>query len=52
MYGENTKFDATGQNINCSMVMLQGLQSKPRVVAPKAIAEATLEYPLVPYSKR
>jgi branched-chain amino acid transport system substrate-binding protein len=52
MYGENTKFDATGQNINCSVVMLQGLQGTPRVVAPKAIAEASLEYPLKPYSKR
>jgi branched-chain amino acid transport system substrate-binding protein len=34
------------------MVMLQGLQGRPRVVAPKAIAEASLEYPLMPYSKR
>jgi len=52
MYGENTKFDASGQNVHCSMVMLQGLQGRPRVVAPKAIAEATLEYPLVPFSSR
>jgi branched-chain amino acid transport system substrate-binding protein len=34
------------------MVMLQGLQGRPRVVAPKEIAEASLEYPLTPYSKR
>jgi branched-chain amino acid transport system substrate-binding protein len=34
------------------MVMLHGLQGRPRVVAPKAIAEATLEYPLVPFSSR
>ncbi|MBH5384703.1 ABC transporter substrate-binding protein [Bradyrhizobium diversitatis] len=52
MYGDNTKFDETGQNIHCSMVMLQGLKGRPRVVAPKAIAEASLEYPLAPYSKR
>ncbi|TQF35303.1 branched-chain amino acid ABC transporter substrate-binding protein [Bradyrhizobium sp. UNPF46] len=52
MYGDNTSFDETGQNIHCSMVMLQGLKGRPRVVAPKAIAEASLEYPLAPYSKR
>lgn len=52
MYGDNIKFDATGQNVHCSMVMLQGLQGRPLVVAPKAIAEATLKYPLVPFSSR
>ncbi|UFW84508.1 ABC transporter substrate-binding protein [Bradyrhizobium barranii] len=52
MYGDNTEFDETGQNIHCSMVMLQGLKGRPRVVAPKAIAEVSLEYPLAPYSKR
>ncbi|KPF94870.1 branched-chain amino acid ABC transporter substrate-binding protein [Rhodopseudomonas sp. AAP120] len=52
MHGDNTKFDETGQNIHCSMVMLQGLKGRPRVVAPQAIAEASLEYPLAPYSKR
>ncbi len=52
MYGENTKFDETGQNIHCAMVMLQGLNGRPQVVAPKAIAEAALEYPLVPFNQR
>jgi len=32
--------------------MLQGLKGRPRVVAPKAITEVSLEYPLAPYSKR
>lgn len=52
MYGDNIKFDATGQNVNCAMVMLQGLEGRPRVVAPKTIAEATLQFPMVPFSSR
>lgn len=46
------KFDSTGQNINCVVTMLQARDGKPRVVAPQAIAETELQYPLVPFSSR
>ncbi|MGY4572630.1 ABC transporter substrate-binding protein [Bradyrhizobium sp. USDA 3256] len=48
----NIKFDASGQNINCAVSMLQAQKGMPRVVAPKAEAEALLQYPLVPFSAR
>jgi len=43
------KFD---QNENCVVTMLQAWNGKPRVTAPQAIAEAELQYPLVPFSSR
>jgi branched-chain amino acid transport system substrate-binding protein len=46
------KFDSTGQNINCAVTMLQARDGKPRVVAPQAIAEVELQYPLDPFSSR
>ncbi|BCH21528.1 amino acid ABC transporter substrate-binding protein [Mesorhizobium sp. L-8-3] len=46
------KFDATGQNMNCAVALLQAQNGKPRVVSPKGIAEAELKYPLAPFSAR
>lgn len=46
------KFDASGQNIGGDVTMLQGQNGRPRVVAPQAVAEATLQYPLAPLNSR
>ncbi|GIQ77413.1 branched chain amino acid ABC transporter substrate-binding protein [Bradyrhizobium sp. RD5-C2] len=46
------KFDASGQNMGSDVTLLQGQNGKPRVVAPQAVAEATLQYPLVPFNSR
>jgi branched-chain amino acid transport system substrate-binding protein len=46
------KFDSSGQNMNCAVTMLQGQNGMPRVIGPKAIADASLQYPLVPFNAR
>ncbi|SDI26466.1 amino acid/amide ABC transporter substrate-binding protein, HAAT family [Bradyrhizobium sp. Rc2d] len=46
------KFDSSGQNVNSAVALLQAQKGKPRVVSPRAIAEADLEYPVVPFSSR
>ncbi|WP_342725758.1 ABC transporter substrate-binding protein [Bradyrhizobium sp. B097] len=46
------KFDASGQNMGGDVTLLQGQNGRPRVVAPQAVAEATLQYPLVPFNSR
>ncbi|MGY3530671.1 hypothetical protein ACVISU_003439 [Bradyrhizobium sp. USDA 4452] len=46
------KFDASGQNMGGDVTMLQGQNGRPRVVAPQAAAEATLQYPLAPFNSR
>jgi len=46
------KFDASGQNMGGDVTMLQGQNGRPRVVAPQAVAEATLQYPLAPFNSR
>jgi branched-chain amino acid transport system substrate-binding protein len=46
------KFDATGQNMGSDITMLQAQNGRPRVVSPRAVAEAELQYPLVPFSAR
>ena len=46
------KFDASGQNMGSDVTMLQGQNGRPRVVAPQAVAEATLQYPLAPFNSR
>lgn len=46
------KFDANGQNMGSDVTMLQGQNGRPRVVAPQSVAEATLQYPLVPFNSR
>jgi branched-chain amino acid transport system substrate-binding protein len=52
MYTGKIKFDATGQNMNTRATVLQAGNSRPRVVSPEEIAEAKIEYPLVPFEKR
>lgn len=46
------RFDASGQNMGSDISILQAQNGKPRVVAPQAIAEAALQYPLAPFSAR
>jgi branched-chain amino acid transport system substrate-binding protein len=46
------KFDATGQNINSAMTMLQAQAGRPRVIAPKETADATVQYPIKPFESR
>ncbi|GKQ55177.1 branched-chain amino acid ABC transporter substrate-binding protein [Bradyrhizobium sp. Ce-3] len=46
------KFDASGQNMGGNVTLLQGQNGRPRVVAPQVVAEATLQYPLVPFNSR
>ncbi|MGY4315119.1 hypothetical protein [Bradyrhizobium sp. JR3.5] len=46
------KFDANGQNTGSDVTILQGQNGKPRVVAPQSVAEAALQYPLVPFNSR
>ncbi|MDI4238169.1 ABC transporter substrate-binding protein [Bradyrhizobium sp. Arg237L] len=46
------KFDATGQNMGSDITMLQAQNGRPRVVSPRAVAEAELQYPLVPFNAR
>ncbi|MTV19012.1 MULTISPECIES: ABC transporter substrate-binding protein [Bradyrhizobium] len=46
------KFDANGQNMGSDVTILQGQNGKPRVVAPQSVAEAALQYPLVPFNSR
>jgi branched-chain amino acid transport system substrate-binding protein len=46
------RFDATGQNMGSDVTLLQAQNGRPRVVAPRASAEATFQYPLVPFSAR
>ncbi len=43
------KFDENGQNINSAITMLQAEKGFPRVIAPREIANATLQYPMVPF---
>ncbi|MBR1217870.1 ABC transporter substrate-binding protein [Bradyrhizobium sp. U87765 SZCCT0131] len=46
------RFDATGQNTGSDVTILQGQNGRPRVVAPQVVAEASLQYPLVPFNAR
>jgi branched-chain amino acid transport system substrate-binding protein len=46
------KFDSSGQNMGSDVTFLQGLNGRPRVIAPQAVAEANLQYPLVPFNSR
>jgi branched-chain amino acid transport system substrate-binding protein len=46
------KFDESGQNINSAITMLQAEKGFPRVIAPREIANATLQYPMVPFEAR
>jgi branched-chain amino acid transport system substrate-binding protein len=52
MYSGKIKFDANGQNMNSAVTMLQGQRGLPRVIAPHSIADATLQYPIVPFNVR
>jgi branched-chain amino acid transport system substrate-binding protein len=52
MYSGRTKFDETGQNMNCAVTILQGQRGKARVIAPGGIADAGLQYPLPPFEAR
>jgi branched-chain amino acid transport system substrate-binding protein len=46
------KFDETGQNINATMTMLQAQKGKPKVIAPRDVAEADFQYPVTPFEVR
>jgi branched-chain amino acid transport system substrate-binding protein len=46
------KFDETGQNIHSAITMLQAQKGRPRVIAPRDIAEASIQYPVQPFEAR
>jgi branched-chain amino acid transport system substrate-binding protein len=46
------KFDETGQNINSAITMLQAQKGLPRVILPREISTAALQYPMVPFETR
>lgn len=46
------KFDGSGQNINSAITTLQAQKGKPRVIAPRDIAAADLQYPVQPFETR
>ncbi len=46
------KFDENGQNINSAVTMLQAQKGKPRVIAPRDIAEANFQYPVQAFEAR
>jgi branched-chain amino acid transport system substrate-binding protein len=46
------KFDENGQNVNSAITMLQAEKGVPRVIAPREMANATLQYPMVPFEAR
>lgn len=50
--GGNIMFDTSGQNKSSAATILQAQGTAPKVVAPKAIAEASLIYPLPPFGSR
>jgi branched-chain amino acid transport system substrate-binding protein len=52
MYSGTIKFDENGQNINTAVTTLQGQDGAPKVISPRAIADATLQYPLKPFESR
>ncbi|MBR0873277.1 ABC transporter substrate-binding protein [Bradyrhizobium tropiciagri] len=52
MYCGKIKFDGSGQNINSAVTMLQGQGGSPKVISPRAIADASLQYPLKPFEAR
>jgi branched-chain amino acid transport system substrate-binding protein len=52
MYSGKIKFDATGQNMNNAVTILQGQRGKARIIAPSSIADASLQYPLPPFGAR
>jgi branched-chain amino acid transport system substrate-binding protein len=52
MYSGKIKFDATGQNMSNSVTILQGQRGRARVIAPRSIADAGLQYPLPPFEAR
>ena len=52
MYSGKIKFDATGQNMNNAVTILQGQRGRARVIAPRSIADAGLQYPLPPFEAR
>jgi branched-chain amino acid transport system substrate-binding protein len=52
MYSGKIKFDENGQNINSAVTMLQGQGGMPKVISPRAIADASLQYPLKPFEVR
>lgn len=52
MFSGRIKFDASGQNMNSRVALLQATSTAPKVVGPKEIAVAELRYPLAPFDKR
>jgi branched-chain amino acid transport system substrate-binding protein len=46
------KFDENGQNINSAVTILQAQKGKPRVIAPREVADASFQYPVQPFDAR
>jgi branched-chain amino acid transport system substrate-binding protein len=52
MFGGPITFDATGQNVNIGVPLLQNQGGRPLVVLPESIAEAKVHLPMTPWAKR